>query len=108
MIFDINPGHNPDRCNAVSSIPVPAHKAVWEATSYNDWKKARREYLKTREDRPSLTYGDFISLHQKNQMNQDYTLADLREWFLNLDAFGTFVLMIASSTCDTMSRIVGG
>jgi hypothetical protein len=108
MIFDINPSHNPEGCDAISAIPVPAHKTVWEAHSYSDWKKAQREYLKMREDRPSLTYGDFIRLHQKNQINQDHNLADLRDWFLNLDAFGTFVLMTASSICDTKSYIVGG
>jgi hypothetical protein len=97
MLFDINPSHNPNACNAISAIPVPAHKSLWQATSHVEWKKAQTEFLKTREDRPSLTYDDIIGLHQKSQMNQNHSLVDLHDWFLNLDAFGTFVLMTAAS-----------
>jgi hypothetical protein len=97
MLFNINPSHDPNACNAISAIPVPAHKALWQATSHVEWKKVQTEFLKTREDRPSLTYGDIIGLHQKSQMDQNHNLVDLQDWFLNLDAFGTFVLMTAAS-----------
>ena len=97
MLFDINPTHDPNICNAILAMPVPAHKSLWQATSYAEWKKAHTEFLQKREGRPSLTYRDMVELHQKSQTSQKHTLGDLDDWFLNLDAFGTFVLMTAAS-----------
>jgi len=97
MLFDINPTHDPNTCNAILAIPVPAHKSLWQATGYPEWKKANTEFLQKREGRPSLTYRDMVELHQKSQKSQKHTLGDLDDWFLNLDAFGTFVLMTATS-----------
>ncbi|KFY15592.1 hypothetical protein V492_01885 [Pseudogymnoascus sp. VKM F-4246] len=96
-LFDINPTHDPNNCNAIMSMPVPAHRSLWEAPSYLEWKNAHTKFLQRREGRPSLTYRDMVELHQKNQTGQTNTLGDLDDWFLNLDSFGTFVLMTATS-----------
>jgi hypothetical protein len=97
MLFDINPTHDPNTCNSILAMPVPAHKSLWEATGYPEWKNAHTEFLQKREGRPSLTYRDMVELHQRSQTSQNQTLSDLDDWFLNLDAFGTFVLMTATS-----------
>jgi hypothetical protein len=96
-IFDINPTHDPNVCNAILAMPVPAHKSLWEATDYPGWKKVHAEFLQKREGRPSLAYHDMVTFHQQSQTGQNQTLGDLDDWFLNLDAFGTFVLMTATS-----------
>jgi hypothetical protein len=95
--FDINPTHDPNACNAILAMPVPAHKSLWEATDYPGWKKVHAEFLQKREGRPSLTYRDMVTFHRQSQTGQNQTLGDLDDWFLNLDAFGTFVLMTAAS-----------
>ena len=96
-LFDINPTHDPNICNAILAMPIPSHKALWQASNYFEWKKAHTNDLRKRQGRPSLTYRDMVELHQNSHMSQNETLADLDDWFLNLDAFGTFVLMTASS-----------
>jgi hypothetical protein len=96
-LFDINPTHDPNVCNAILAMPVPAHKSLWEATDYPGWKKVHAEFLQKREGRPSLTYRDMVTFRQQSQTGQNQTLGDLDDWFLNLDAFGTFVLMTATS-----------
>jgi hypothetical protein len=96
-LFDINPTHDPNICNALLDMPVPAHKSLWEASKYSGWKKAHSGFLQKREGRPGLTYRDMVELHQKSQTSQNETLGDLDDWFLNLDGFGTFVLMTAAS-----------
>lgn len=78
-------------------MPVPAHKSLWESPGYPEWKKAHTEFLQKREGRLSLTYRDMVESHQKSQARQKHTLGDLDDWFLNLDAFGTFVLMTATT-----------
>lgn len=97
MLFDINPSHDANTCNAISVMPVPAHKSLWQATCYPNWKKAHTDFLQKREGRPNLTYRDMVQLSQKSQASQKHTLDDLDDWFLNLDTFGTFVLMTATS-----------
>jgi hypothetical protein len=78
-------------------MPVPAHKSLWEATDYPGWKKVHAEFLQKREGRPSLTYRDMVAFRQQSQTGQNQTPCDLDDWFLNLDALGTFVLMMATS-----------
>ena|SRR5947207_3275964 len=97
MLFDINPSCDPSACNAISAIPLPAYKSLWEATTYVEWREAHTASLEKRADRPNLTYGNIIRLLQECQMSKNPSLGDLNDWFLNLDAFGTFVLMTATS-----------
>jgi hypothetical protein len=97
MLFDINPGLHPDACNAISIVPLPANKSLWEATTPTEWERIHTTWVKTRDGRPSLTYGDVVSLQQKSQSSKDPRLDDLNDWYLNIDAFGTFVLMAATS-----------
>lgn len=78
-------------------MPVPAHKSLWEADSYHEWKKVHTKFVQSREGRRNLTYRDMVEFHQQSQTGQQQTLNDLDDWFLNLDAFGTFVLMTATS-----------
>ncbi|KAE9367068.1 hypothetical protein N431DRAFT_487497 [Stipitochalara longipes BDJ] len=96
-LFDINPTNDSNICNAILAMPIPAHKSLWQASSHSEWKKVHTEFLQKREGRPTLTYRDMVELHQKTQVSQKDTLGDMDDWFLNLDGFGTFVLMTATS-----------
>jgi hypothetical protein len=58
MLFDINPTHDPNVCNAILSMPVPAHKSLWEAKGYLEWRKVHTGFLQKRQGRPSLAYRD--------------------------------------------------
>jgi hypothetical protein len=97
MLFNINPGLHPDACNAISIVPLPANKSLWEATTPTQWETRLTTWVNARDGRPSLTYGDIASLHGKSQRSGDPRLDDLNDWYLNIDSFGTFVLMTATS-----------
>lgn len=65
MLFDINPTHDPNVCNAILSMPVPAHKSLWEAKGYPEWKKAHTGFLQKRQGRPSFAYRDMWVMREK-------------------------------------------
>jgi hypothetical protein len=65
MIFDINPTHDTNVCTAILSMPVPAHKSLWEAKGYPEWKKAHTGFVQKRQGRPSLVYRDMWVMREK-------------------------------------------
>lgn len=97
MLFNVEPHADQEACNAIGQIPLPANKSLWEATSPEEWEKAHTAWAETRNGRPPLTYGDMVILQQNGRSSDDPRWEDLDDWYLNLDAFGTFVLMAATS-----------
>lgn len=63
-MFNINPAHDPNSCNAIWAIPVPAYKSLWLGTSQAEFLAAQAESLHetTGEEWLGLTYGNIIAV----------------------------------------------
>ncbi|KAH8669456.1 hypothetical protein BGZ60DRAFT_35522 [Tricladium varicosporioides] len=97
MLFNVEPHPDNQVCNSIGQIPLPANKSLWEAKTSEEWEKAHTAWASARDGRPPLTYGDMVTLQQNGRSSDDPRWEDLDDWYLNLDAFGTFVLMAATS-----------
>jgi hypothetical protein len=96
LLFDINPGQRTKAFSGLSQLPLPAYKSIWQATTEAEWTKNYTSWLREREGRPSLTYGDMLYLGTNGHTN-DLRVKDLNAWYVNVDAFGVLVLMAATS-----------
>jgi hypothetical protein len=99
LLFDINPGQRTKALSGLSQLPLPAYKSIWQATTHGEWAKNYASWLREREGRLSLTYGDMLYLGTNGQdsQNQDPRMKDLNVWYVNVDAFGLLVMMAATS-----------
>jgi hypothetical protein len=96
LLFDINPGQRTKAFSGLSQLPLPAHKSIWQATTEAEWTKNYNSWLREREGRPSLTYGDMLYLGTNGETS-DLRVKDLNAWYVNVDAFGVLVMMAATS-----------
>jgi hypothetical protein len=99
LLFDINPGQRAKALSGLSQLPLPAYKSIWQATTKAEWTKNYNSWLREREGRPPLNYGDMLYLGTNGQgsENQDPRMTDLNAWYVNVDAFGMLVMMAATS-----------
>jgi hypothetical protein len=85
--------------SGLSQLPLPAYKSIWQATTDAEWTKNYSSWLREREGRPSLSYGDMLYLgtNWQGSENLDPRIKDLNAWYVNVDAFGMLVMMAATS-----------
>lgn len=98
LLFDINPGQRAKALGGMTQLPLPAYRTIWEARTEEAWRGAYEEWLKGRDGRGALNYGDLIYLGQSGLVNvEDPRRKDLDAWYVNVDAFGMLVMMAATS-----------
>jgi hypothetical protein len=85
--------------SGLSQLPLPAYKSIWQATTEAEWTKNYNSWLREREGRPSLSYGDMLYLGTNGQGSENLNprIKDLNAWYVNVDAFGMLVMMAATS-----------
>lgn len=98
LLFDINPGQRAKALSGLSQLPLPAYKSIWQAVTESEWKTDYSAWLREREGRPALSYGDLVNHGAGGQKGDEVpTLKDLNTWFVNVDAFGILIMMAATS-----------
>lgn len=98
LLFDINPGQHAKALSGLSQLPLPAYKLIWQATTKSEWMKHYNDWLRGREGRFTLSYGDMLYLGKIGKTGgEDPRLKDLNAWYTNVDAFGILVMMAATS-----------
>ena len=98
LLFDINPGQRAKALSGLSQLPLPAYKSIWQAMTESEWTKHYSDWLRGREGRPALSYGDMLYVGKIGKTGgEDPRLNDLNAWYANVDAFGILIMMAATS-----------
>jgi hypothetical protein len=98
LLFDINPGQRSKALMGLLQLPLPAYKSIWQAETESEWRAQYNSWLRGKEGKSPLSYGDMIYLGTSGEMlENDVRVKDLNQFYVNVDAFGILVMMAATS-----------
>ncbi len=95
LLFDIKPEQRAKSYIGLSVLPLPAHKQLWQASGEEEWTQSYDEMSRAREGRSYLRYEDLRDLG-KGKVTEG-KMKDLSAWMVSGDAFGTLVMMAATT-----------
>ena len=85
----------------MSSLPLPASRALWEASTQESWQTEYDRMLSEHQGRPYLNYADLVTLSSVDKSIADPEIQvrkeELNKWYTTVDGFGVMIIMAAST-----------